>query len=123
VSRKPPIKIGVVFDASQATRQDLVHRVENYGEDLWRVFRDEPRVMVSFDAIALDRFHFTATSSILAKRAAKVAEELLAKHNLIAAVTVSEWGHGAIKDGAITKTEKAGTRRAYGRIAARARGG
>ena len=92
MSRKPLINIEIVFDASQATRQDLVDRVRNYGEELWRVFRDEPRVMVSFEAIdnALDRFHFTATSSILAKRAAKVAEELLSKHSLTAWVTISE---------------------------------
>jgi len=92
MSKQPPIQIEIVFDASQAARPDLRHRVRNFGEDLWGVFRDQPRVTVSFDVIgnAVDRLHFTATSAILAKRAAKIAGRLLSDHNLIATVAVSE---------------------------------
>ena len=90
VKSKPSITVSVVFDVSQDAGIFLRSRIPDYGEYLWTAFRDEPRITVSFEIIdaATGRLHFTATSVILAKRAAKVAEQLLLKHNLIGVVTI-----------------------------------
>lgn len=89
--RKPKFTIVIEFDRDQADRYDLMLRVRHYGDDLWRAFRDEPRVTVDFDVVdtAWDRVHFVTTSKIIAKRAAKIAEDLLQKANLTALVSVS----------------------------------
>jgi len=93
---KPKFVVLIEFDTAQADRFELMHRVRNYGEDLWHAFRENPRIIVEFDVIdaAWDRLHFTVTSELLAKRASKVAEDLLRKANLVASVSIPSCARG-----------------------------
>jgi hypothetical protein len=88
--QKPTYYIKVKFDRNQADRHALTSRVRDFGETMYRDLRHEPRLEFDFGVIdaAWDRFYFTATSELLARRAASRVVELLPGSNLTAEVTV-----------------------------------
>ena len=90
MSRAEAIKIDVIVDTSQAEQHVLLHRFRNFGEDLWRHFRDERRVSIDLKTIdrCVDRFRFGAKNPTVARRAVKVARDMLAEHNLTGSVTI-----------------------------------
>jgi hypothetical protein len=74
---------------------ELVHRVRNFGEDLYREYRDTRKARISLDEIdaAINRISFEVVSP-LRKTAAQFAKTLLKKHGFegAAGITVEEIG-------------------------------
>jgi hypothetical protein len=93
---KFPVRVTVIFPLRQAEFVSLRHRVRNFGESLWRLLMDEPRIEISSQQMdeAVDQLRFSATSEIIASRAVKRTEQLLVEHNLLATITVSHEGRG-----------------------------
>jgi hypothetical protein len=69
-----------------------VHRVRNFGEDLWRALRDDRSATASLDEIdsATTRMHVVVRSTRQLKRVSKLIEGLLAEHNLSTVATLLE---------------------------------
>jgi len=91
VTKKPEFRIVIQFAKDQDDRFSLMHRVRNLGEDLWRDFRGEPRVIVELEMVdsAWDLLVLKATSATLAESVAERARILLKNGNLTATVTVA----------------------------------
>ncbi|MER9289788.1 hypothetical protein [Mesorhizobium sp. M7A.F.Ca.US.010.02.1.1] len=58
-----------------------IHRIRNFGEDLWRTFRDNKRVSIDLGEIdrCIDEITFSARGPYV-KRAVKEAEMLMREH-------------------------------------------
>jgi hypothetical protein len=92
MGQKPTYYVRFDFDPDQADRQKLMSRIRDFGETVLYNMRGEPSFGFDLDVIDAARtgFHFTATSELLAIKAAKRVSALLADANLIAEVTVSD---------------------------------
>ncbi|PZV36028.1 hypothetical protein [Mesorhizobium kowhaii] len=58
-----------------------IHRIRNFGEDLWRTFRDNKRVSIDLGEIdrCVDEITFSARGSYV-RRAVKEAEVVMREH-------------------------------------------
>jgi hypothetical protein len=77
-----PRKIVIDFD-TQPDRHALVHRVRNFGEDLYRACREDGWLEISLDEVdrATNRLIVKVRSARRERRIAAMIEALLAKHS------------------------------------------
>ncbi len=67
------------------TDPDSIHKFRNFGEELWREYRNEKRYDIDIDEIdhAIDRISITVKSSVIG-RAQSTIQKLLKSHFLYA---------------------------------------
>ena len=59
-----------------------LHRFRNFGEDLWRAFRDDDRVSLDIDEVDRAITHFTVKVHAWSKDIVRKIERMLVKHRL-----------------------------------------